>query len=404
MRVPGFARLYAALLLGRMASSMGSVAMVLFVLERYHSPGLAGITAFTASLPGILVSPIAGALLDQYGRARLIMLDYLVAALALAAIGALSVALTLSPPALLFIVVLASITGPLSWAGTRSLFPIIAPRHLWERANGLDSSGHVIATLLASPLAGILVAVFGGEWALIASGAVFMAAALVMIRLPDPSAHAGHLKSVLGESWRGLRYTVLSPTLRGIALTLISYNVGNGILIIAVPVLVLTRLHSSPATVGLLWGVMGGVGLISALVVGRMSSAGRERQMMVAAILITTAGIFLLAVAGNLVFVFVGIAVIGLSTGPFDIGMFTLRQRRTDPAWFGRVFAVSMSLNSIGNPVGSALAGPLIAVSVSAALVAAGVLSLLAAALPLGTIPAREGEPVNLPTSESPPL
>ena len=33
--------------------------------------------------------------------------------------------------------------------------------------------------------------------------------------------------------------------------------------------------------------------------------------------------------------------------------MFTLRQRRTHPEWFGRAFAISMSLNYAGNPVGS---------------------------------------------------
>ncbi len=64
MRVPGFARLYAGLLLGRVGGSMTFVALVLFVLERYHSPQLAGATAFMAFLPGVVVSPLAGALLD----------------------------------------------------------------------------------------------------------------------------------------------------------------------------------------------------------------------------------------------------------------------------------------------------------------------------------------------------
>ena len=173
MRVPGFARLYAGLLLGRMGGSMMFVALVLFVLQRYQSPELAGVTAFAAAIPGVFVSPLAGALLDRYGRARLIVLDYLTAAIALVAVAVLSAAHELPPPLLLAIVTISSLTNPLSWAGARSLFPILAPRHLWERANGLDSSGHVIATLLASPLAGTLVGLFGGEWAIAASGGVY---------------------------------------------------------------------------------------------------------------------------------------------------------------------------------------------------------------------------------------
>jgi len=197
MRVPGFARLYAGLLLGRMGGSMTFVALILFVLQRYHSPSLAGATAFMAFLPGVVVSPLAGALLDRFGRARLVVLDYSVAAAALGLIATLSALHALPPLLLLAIVAVSSLTNPLSWAGARSLFPILAPRHLWEHANGLDSSGHVIATLLASPLAGTLVGLFGGEWALATAGAVYIAAAAVMLRLPDPRNQAAPVGSVL---------------------------------------------------------------------------------------------------------------------------------------------------------------------------------------------------------------
>ncbi len=163
MRVPGFARMYTGLLLGRMGGSMTFVAIVLFVLERYHSPQLAGATAFVAAVPGILVSPVAGALLDRYGRVRLVVLDYGLAAVSLVAMAVLSGLHLLPSPLLLAIVLVSSLTNPLSWGGLRSLFPIVAPRHLWERANGLDSSGHVIATLIAAPLAGTLVGLFGGS-------------------------------------------------------------------------------------------------------------------------------------------------------------------------------------------------------------------------------------------------
>lgn len=387
--MPGFRRLYAGLLLGRMAGSMVGVALVLFVLQRYHSPELAGVTAFMA-LPGVAVAPLAGALLDRYGRGRLVVLDYLVAAMSLALIASLSAAHVLGPPLLLLIVGISSLTGPLSWAGARSLFPILAPRHLWERANGLDSSGHVIATLLAAPLAGTLVAVLGGEWALVVAGAVFVLAAAVMLRLPEPRTSARQIGSVLHNAWLGLLYTVRNPTLRGLALTLSIYNLGNGILIIAVPVLVLGRFHSTPATVGLLWGIMGGAGLTSALIAGRFKTDGKERQMIIGAILTGAVAIALLPLAGSLVIVLIAVLLMGFATGPFDIGLFTLRQRRTDPAWFGRAFAVSMSLNSAGNPIGSALAGPLIASSISLALWVAVGFSLLAVVFPMLAIPAHE--------------
>src|SRR5258708_5924672 len=390
MRVPGFARLYTGLLLGRMGGSMLFVALVLFVLQRYYSTQLAGAAALMAALRGIVVSPGAGALLDRYGRARLVTLDYALAAIALGSIAGLSALHLLPAPALLAIVAVASLTNPLSWAGARSLFPILAPRHLWEHANGLDSSGHVIATLIAAPLAGTLVGLFGGEWALAASGLVYVAAVAVILGLRDPSPVGAQVGSVLHNAWLGLLYTLRNPTLRGLALTLSAANMGNGILNIALPVLVLNRLHYGPATAGILWGIMGGAGLVSALVAGRFSSLGRERQMMVGSILVSTIAMALLPPAGSLAVVVLAVALMGLAGGPFDIGLFTLRQRRTDPAWFGRAFAISMSLNSFGNPIGSAVAGPLIVQSLSVALWVAVGINAAAVVLPLLTIPARE--------------
>ena len=390
MRVPGFARLYAGLLLGRVGGNTVAIALILFVLTRYHSPQLAGATAFFAILPGILVSPLAGALLDRRGRARFVVLDYLIAAFAVGLIAALSALHTLPPAALLAIVGLSSLTNPLSSAGARSLFPILVPQRLWERANGLDSSGHVFATLIGAPLGGALVGWLGGEWALAAAGVIFLAAAVVMLGLPDPSTATEAHGPVVRNAWLGLRYVVRNPTLRGLALTLSTLNLGWGILEIAIPVLVLNRLHYGPATVGLLWGGLGAAGLVSALLAGRVPTLGRERQIMLGGIVVNVLAMATLPFANSVVAVAIAMIVIGAANGPFDISLFTLRQRRTDPAWFGRAFAVSMSINFVGTPIGSALAGPLIAQSLDVALWVAVAFGLVAAIFPMLTIPARD--------------
>jgi hypothetical protein len=62
----------------------------------------------------------------------------------------------------------------------------------------------------------------------------------------------------------------------------------------------------------------------------------------------------------------------GLLNGPLDIALFTVRQRRTDPAWLGRAFAVSMAINFAGFPVGAAIAGTVAETSIGLA-VALGV-------------------------------
>jgi MFS family permease len=387
LRVPGFTQLYGSLLVSRISGQMASITVILFVLARYHSPQLAGWTAFLAVAPGLVVSPIAGALLDRYGRARLVMFDYFVAAATSLLVAVLSWEHALPPPLLLTIVFVSSLTFPLSNSGARSLFPVLTPRHLWERANALDSSGHVIATLLGAPLAGIVVGAAGPEWALATTAFGYAAGAVLISRVHDPIARDSGRPSVFVDAWHGLRYVMRNATLRGIALTLSTFNFSWGVLNIALPVLVLGRLHGSPATVGILWGAMGAAGLASALLTGRIDSRGRERQLMLAGILVSAGAMVVLPFAGSVVVVLLVMMVEGVANGPFDVALFTLRQRRTDPAWFGRAFAISMSVNWIGTPIGSALAGVVIGWSLNAALWVAALVALASAVFPLTAIP-----------------
>jgi predicted MFS family arabinose efflux permease len=86
----------------------------------------------------------------------------------------------------------------------------------------------------------------------------------------------------------------------------------------------------------------------------------------------------------------IGLAIVGLLAGPIDVGLLTLRQRRTEPALLGRVLAVSMSVNLIGFPIGTALGGMLAAWWLPSAFVAAAVASLLGALATWRLIPAED--------------
>ncbi len=92
LRLPGFRQLLISSLLTRTASQMWTVGLVLFALQRYHSPSVAGVSLFLLIFPGLLLSPIAGALLDRHGRKRLMTLDFSVAAVCLTVIVVLAAA------------------------------------------------------------------------------------------------------------------------------------------------------------------------------------------------------------------------------------------------------------------------------------------------------------------------
>ena len=394
-RIRSFPRLATAVMLARTASQMMLLTLVLFVLQRFHSPSLAGITVFLSIAPGVALSPIAGALLDRHGRVRLITLDYLVGFVTLALIAGLDVSGRLTPWVLLPIVTISSLTYSLSNSGARSLLPLIVPTRLWDRVNALDSIAYAVTIGAGPAFAGALTAWAGPRLSLTVTAAVFLLAAVLIMPLPEPAV-AAVARSVFGDAWAGLTYVLFhNAALRGIALTVSMLNVGFGILVVALPVMVLQRLHGNAALVGGLWAVYGLASVPSALIAGRINSEGRERRVMIVTDVVAGAAIALLAFAGNAWLAAAALLIAGLANGPFDVSMFSMRQRRTDPAWYGRAFAVSMGLNWAGQPIGSAISGPLIHIGLTVAFLVAAFLMIVAAALvrwvipaePAGTIP-----------------
>jgi MFS family permease len=380
-RIPGIPRLIASMLLARIAGQMTSLILVLFALDRYGSPAVAGAATFLAVFPGLVGSPIAGALLDRHGRTRLVVLDYTVAALSLALIAFLALLDALPVPLLLLIVTVASLTFPLSATGVRTLFPILVPQPLWERANAIDSNGYVVSSIFGPALAGALVALFGAPVALLVTAALSAGAAVIALGLRDPSTRT-ESRALLGEAWRGLVYVARHPSLRSLAISISIANIGWGLFFIALPVLVLRRIGGDAASVGNLFALLGVTGSVAVLFMGRVSTRGREHLFLAGAMLGQAVAFAICLFAGSdWRLVALAMLILGVATGPFDVTLFTVRQRRTDPAWMGRAFAVSMSLNFIGFPIGSAIGGALVPISLETALAVAIVANVTAALL-----------------------
>jgi MFS family permease len=380
LAVPWLTRILAAMIIARIAQSMVAIAIVLFTLAEYGSPALTGIVTLAATLPGLLVSPIAGALLDRHGRMRLVRLDYVVAMLSLAIIAILSLADALPPWLLILITAFSSLTAILSVTGLRSLFPMIVPEHLWERVNAIDSNGYVVATIFGPPLAAALVTIFGGQVALIGTAVAFGLAAVAMIGIPDPPSVVDSTGRLLVDALDGLRYAWRNPTIRGLAFSLSSLNLAWGITTIVIPLIVLERLGLPEAFVGVTFALSGVAGMVTALAFGRMDTRGREWSLLIFPMLALAPAVALLLPpaiidgidpAIGLLFLAGWAVVFGLANGPLDIALFTIRQRRTDPAWMGRAFAVSMAMNFVGFPIGAAIGGALADRSLGLALVPA---------------------------------
>lgn len=253
-----------------------------------------------------------------------------------------------------------------------------------ERANALDTGSYALIEVVGPSLAGALIGLAGPAATLFVIAVLYLLAAgsLTPILRVAQTPTARLSKPVVDAAVAGLTYIARHPTLRGLAICYSVYQLSWGVLVVVVPVAVTRALGSTTnadTMVGALWSVCGLAGGLGALIAGQVLSIGRERQMLGFSIAGMPVATYPLASSFGLFGLVAGLIIMGFLEGPADVALLTLRQRRTEPEWLGRVLTVSMSLNMSGLPLGSAIGGSLVTYSLDAALIFAAVASVIAA-------------------------
>jgi MFS family permease len=391
LRTGDFRALLFATLLARLAGRMFALAIVLYALTRTGSPMLAGWLAFAALAPGLLVSPIAGALIDRVGSAWAITVDMAASAACVAALALADRIGWAQPLVLIVLTGCFSLTSPLSFAGIRTLLPRLVPAQALVRANALDTAINGMTDVIGPALAGIIVGFGGPVLALCIIAAIYAVAAVSLVGVPGTRGNLPRIGPLLTQARDGLLRVIRQPTLRGLAVSYALYELCWGILVIVVPVSAARQFAggTGAAVAGLLWAILGLVGGAAALITGHVQAGGREQTLMRFGMLVTALAAWPIAAELGLPGLVFGLMLVGAAAGPIDVGVLTLRQRRTDPTELGRVISISMSLNFAGGPVGSAIAGVLVTRSLSGTFVVAA-LAAVAAAASVGLIPAHD--------------
>lgn len=382
LRLPDMAALLLATTLSRLAGRMVALAIVLYALSRTGSPTLAGWMAFALFAPGLIASPIAGALIDRSGAVRAIAVDMAASAACLLGLALADCLGWTAAPVLLTLAALFSLTSPLSAAGIRTLVPRLVVLEARDRANALDTSIHGVTDIIGPALAGLLIGFAGAVPTFVLIAVLYTATALCVGRIRAPHPRPARSQPLLNTALTGLIRVVRTPTLRAMALSYALYQLTWGVLLVVVPVVAARHVagETVPAATGLLWAGSGVIGVIGALAAGRLRILGRERPTMALGMAVTALAAGPIGATHGLFGLAASLMLIAAAAGPVDIAVLTLRQRRTDPAALGRVLSVSMSLNLAGIPLGSALAGVLLPWSLSGTFALAALASLLGAA------------------------
>jgi len=320
------------------------------------------ITAFTV-VPSIILSPIAGTVIDRYNRRTVMLFADLMAGLSTILVILLISADQLTIWHVYFVTAMNAAANTFQFPAYAALIAQIVPKQHLSRANGLVSFGESISGIGAPIVAGFVVATFGLVAVLLIDIITFLFAVgtLLFVRVPDVVRRDEDKEHETTNMWQGLRvswrYIVQRQGLR--ALLLFTVVLG----IIAVPELLLTPLVLSFATETDLGFVLGAGGfgfLIGSLMI---TSWGGPKQLILSIVGIEfITGFATIAIALQPSVPLVATAtIVHYFTFAFSLtASTTLWQRKVPQALHGRVFTLKRMIGRLALPLVLILAGPLV--------------------------------------------
>jgi predicted MFS family arabinose efflux permease len=131
-----------------------------------------------------------------------------------------------------------------------------------------------------------------------------------------------------------------------------------------------------------MWTAISAGSIIGGLTYGARRPAGSDARHVVSFIALAGLPLLLVPFAPTLAVGMACMFAAGLFTAPAIISMFAIRQTAVPPELHGRTFAITVSVNVAGGPIGASLAGLLVGnLGVHTILFAAGATQLAAAAV-----------------------
>ena len=335
------------------------------VLEETNSPAFAGLVAAISALPGLLISPFGGWLVDHLGRRAVSIGADLLSALSVIAFPIVAITSGLSSISILVIAVIGGIFDPAGYTARKTLLADVAKasgREL-DQLNGFHD-GFMGLSWIAGPAVGAgLISTVGAVNSFWVAAALFVIAALAIafLRVGNLGRDARELAIEMGEeSDRSMRigFQVLwnDKLLRTLTLA----------------ILVLAAVYLPTETVvlptyfeGL--GNPSGLGLvISAISAGAaLGSFGYgwiisrvSRKTLVRMVLIGNAiSIIPMALLPQIPLLMAAGFLLGLSWGPFNPLISSLIQQRVPADQHGRVFGIQSAVFYAAPPLGMVASG-----------------------------------------------
>jgi len=366
MPVSRFAHLNDFLLIwaGQLISSVGSrlsgFALGIWILRSTGSTTYFAMTFVAMTIPALIVSTVAGALVDRWDRRRTMIVCDALSAVIMLALAGLCAAGYLKVWPIYLAVGTASLFNAFRTPAFAASIPLLAPRDELPRVNGMAQSGNAVAEMIGPLLAGVLVSSMSLQGILIIDALSFLVsvAALAAANIPRPWLVAGHHREgLLREAAIGWRYVQERPGLIGLLAIHSSNNFVFSVARVVIAPLLLS--FSDAAGVGVQYAISGSGLLLGGI--GMTVWGAPQKRIYGVLIFSLLAGICaaahgirpsftLIAVAGFLLFLM--LPVIAASSS-------SIWQAKVPASLQGRCFAIQRMTFYGSTVIGYFLAGPL---------------------------------------------
>jgi MFS family permease len=351
------------------ASGLGnSIVMITIpwlILEETGSPAFAGLVAAISAIPGLIISPIGGWLVDHVGRRAVSVCADLLSSLAVLAFPIVALTYGLSSFSILLIAVVGAIFDPAGYTARKTLLADVAKASEIEldRLNGIHDGFMGISWILGPAVGAGLISTVGAINSFWVSAGLFVIAAMaiVFLRVGNLGKDARDLAELNGEvTNKSLRvgFQVLwnDKLLRTITFAIL---IIAAVYLPTETVVLPTYFEDldNPAGLGIVISGLAAGSAIGSFGYGWISKRISRKNLVRVTLIGTAVSILPMAFLPPLPILILSGFALGLSWGPFNPLISTLIQQRIPADQQGRVFGVQTAVFYAAPPLGMVLAG-----------------------------------------------
>jgi MFS family permease len=345
-----------------LANSIVMITIPWLILERTDSPAFAGLVVAISALPGLIISPIGGWLIDHVGRRAVSISADILSSLSVIAFPLFASLFGLTNLSILLIAFFGAIFDPAGYTARRTLLSDVArdTNSDLDRLNGIHE-GFLGVSWIAGPAVGAwLIASVGAINSFWVSAVLFILAALSIALLRVSHVNESTNKTSEIKSDRGLRVGFVTlwedKLLRTITIAIL---VIAAVYLPTESVVLPTYFENlgNPTGLGLVISALAGGSAIGAFGYGWITKRVSRRAIARFTLIGSAIAIIPMASLPPLPILIGSGFLLGLAWGPFTPLMSTLIQQRVPADQHGRVFGVQTAVFYAAPPLGMVISG-----------------------------------------------